>query len=79
MSRILIEYQPFGLSTISKVLIRSCITPSMISTMEAVEETTSHYDIDSIIRLLEENEKVLKSDLKIINKLRKEGVAYIEI
>lgn len=75
MSRILIEYQPFGLSTISKMLIRSTITASMI----AGDSSTSQYDIDYIAKVLEENIEMMESDLKIINKLRKEGVSFIEI
>ena len=82
MSRILIEYQPFGLSTISKILIRSSIPASMVS--NAVElglngNDTAQYEIDSVIRLLEENIEMMKSDLEIIEKLKKEGVDYIEI
>jgi hypothetical protein len=80
--RILIEYQPFGLSTVSKILIRSCITPTMLATcneMGHVVPQTGHYDIDSVIRLLEENIEMMKTDLEIIEKLQKEGVSYIEI
>ena len=40
---------------------------------------TAQYEIDSVITLLEENIEMLKSDLKIIEKLKKEGVSYIEI
>ena len=75
MSRILIEYQPFGLSTISKMLIRSTITASMI----AGDSSTSQYNIDYIAKVLEENIEMMESDLKIINKLTKEGVSFIEI
>lgn len=75
MGKILVEYCPDGLSNIAQILIRSTITASMI----AGDESTSQYAIDSIAELLEENIEMLESDLKIINKLRKEGVSFIEI
>jgi predicted house-cleaning noncanonical NTP pyrophosphatase (MazG superfamily) len=71
MSRILIEYNP-PLSMVAQKLIRDNITESMRSN----DETSAQYDIDMVAELLEEYDK--HKDLELIDKLREEGVHYIE-
>jgi predicted house-cleaning noncanonical NTP pyrophosphatase (MazG superfamily) len=71
MSRILIEYNP-PLTIVAQKLIRDNITESMRSN----DETSAQYDIDMVAELLEEYDK--HKDLELIDKLREEGVHYIE-
>ena len=72
MNRILIEYNP-NLSAIGTKTIENAITPSMSS-----NDGSSHqYDIDMVAECLKENNLI--DDLSTIDKLREEGVHYIEM
>lgn len=74
--RIIIEYFP-ELSEIAIAFIKHTITPSMVS----YDESSSQYPIDFCIEKLEDGNKkeVFNEDLKLLNKLMQESVAYIEI
>lgn len=74
MSRIVIEYNP-PLSIESQKLIRTEITPSMISH----DETSCQYEISMVADLLLAQEEMAnQKDLQMINDLIIDGVSYIE-
>lgn len=72
MSRIIIEYCP-NLSEKANKLIKNNIVPSM----ESLDGSTNQYEI-SIIRE-ELNEYSLHEDVKLVDKLIDEDVAFIEL
>ena len=71
MSRIIIEYNP-TLTKKAEKLIRNNVTESMRSN----DESSAQYDIDMVADLLEEYDEY--EDLVLINKIREEGVHFIE-
>ena len=71
MSRIIIEYNP-KLTKQAEKLIRNNVTESMRSN----DESSAQYDIDMVADLLEEYDEY--EDLVLINKIREEGVHFIE-
>ena len=73
MSKIIIEYNPTGISENSKELIKSRITPSMTST----DGTSSHYEINQVADFLFAELGFCKEVL-IVNDLIMDGVSFIE-
>ena len=71
MSRILIEYNP-TLTAIGQKAIEDNITPSMTSN----DGSSNQYEIDMVAECLKANKLI--GDLTEIDKLRGEGVSYIE-
>ena len=71
MSRIIIEYNP-KLTKRAEKLIRNNVTESMRSN----DESSAQYDIDMVADLLEEYDEY--EDFELINKIREEGVHFIE-
>ena len=71
MSRIIIEYNP-KLTKRAEKLIRNNVTESMRSN----DESSAQYDIDMVADLLEEYDEY--KDFELINKIREEGVHFIE-
>jgi hypothetical protein len=75
MSRVIVEYNP-AISVETQKLIRSSVTPSMISN----DETSCQYEISIVADVVEaQGEMTNNKDLLFINDLINEGVHYIEI
>jgi hypothetical protein len=75
MARVVVEYNP-AISVETQKLIRSSVTPSMVSN----DETSCQYEISMVADVVEaQGEMTNNKDLFFINDLINEGVHYIEI
>lgn len=83
MSRIIVEYNP-PITNLSRFLIIDKVEESMISNDGTSRQFQINYSKDYLIgclldSTLEEEIKLLKRDIKVLDDLISEGVHYIEL